>query len=260
MLKLDNLKRIFTNFLILLWRIWYYFIFILSVTVMFPVLLVVTSKEKYYSAFYFIARNWGKFMLFAMGFTLKIEELQKVEKEKSYMFIANHTSMIDIMVMFAVVKNPLVFVGKEELTKLPLFGSIFKRTSVTVNRGSAKSRREAFNKAQQKLKRGFSICIFPEGLVPSDESVVLSEFKSGAFRLAIEHKIPIVPMVFFDCKKRFSYTFFSGSPGILRVKVHKFINTQQVSLQDKNKIREQAFNLLYTDLSNDQKNEKPNFL
>lgn len=246
------MKRIFTNFLILLWRTWYYFIFILSVTVMFPVLLVVTAKEKYYNAFYFIAHNWGKFMLFFMGFTLKVEELQKVEKEKSYMFIANHTSMIDIMVMFAVVKNPLVFVGKEELTKLPLFGSIFKRTSVTVNRGSAKSRREAFNKAQQKLKRGFSICIFPEGLVPSDESIVLSEFKTGAFRLAIEHKISIVPMVFFDCKKRFSYTFFSGSPGVLRVKVHKFINTQQVSLQDKNKIKEQAFNLLYTDLINDQ--------
>lgn len=247
------LKRIFLNFLILLWRIWYYFVFSISVTFMFPVLLIVTSKEKYYNAFYCIAHNWGKFMLFVMGFTLKIEELENIEKGKSYMFIANHTSMIDIMVMFAVVKNPLVFIGKEELTKLPLFGSIFKRTSITVNRGSAKSRTKAFNKAQQKLKRGFSICIFPEGLVPSDENIVLSEFKTGAFRLAIEHKIAIVPMVFFDCKKRFSYTFFSGSPGVLRVKIHKFISTQQTTLNDKEAIKQKAFNLLYTDLISDQK-------
>lgn len=218
---------------------------------MFPILLLVTSKERYYSSFYFIAHNWGKFMLFFMGFTPKVKVLQEIKKQKSYMFIANHTSMIDIMLMLAVVKNPLVFIGKEELTKLPLFGSIFKRTSITVKRSSSKSRKEAFDKAQQKIKKGFSICIFPEGLVPSDESVVLSEFKNGAFSLAIQHQLPIVPMTFLDCKKRFSYTFFSGSPGALRVKIHKFITTKGLTLLDRDKIKQQAFELLYNDLTND---------
>ena len=67
-----------------------------------------------------------------------------------------------------------------------------------------------------------SICIFPEGGVP-DEAIVLDEFKDGAFRMAINHQIPIVPITFADNKKRFSYTFFSGSPGKMRAKVHHFI-------------------------------------
>lgn len=169
------------------------------------------------------------------------------------MFIANHTSMIDIMLMLSVVDNPSVFVGKEELTKIPLFGFIFKRTSITVKRDSASSRKEVYLEAQKRLNNGLSICIFPEGLVPSDESVVLSEFKNGAFRLAIEHQIPVVPMTFYDCKKRFSYTFFSGGPGKLRVKIHRFIETKGLNLSDKDKIKQEAFDMIYEELDNDLK-------
>ena len=118
---------------------------------MLPILLVVISKEKYYKSFYKIAHNWGKVILFGTGFWSEVKTLQKIEKDKSYMFIANHTSMIDIMLMLSVVKNPCVFVGKEELTKIPLFGYIFKRTSITVNRGNSRSRKAVFDEAQKRL-------------------------------------------------------------------------------------------------------------
>ncbi len=88
---------------------------------------------------------------------------------------------------------------------------------------------EVFERAQKKINQGFSICIFPEGGVPSDESVMLDEFKDGAFRLAIDHHIPIVPLTFADNKKRFSYTFFSGSPGEMRVKIHRFFDTKDAA-------------------------------
>ncbi|SDW06979.1 1-acyl-sn-glycerol-3-phosphate acyltransferase [Lutibacter oricola] len=221
---------------------------------MLPILLVVISKDKYYKAFYKIAHNWGKLILFGTGFWSEVKTLQKIEKEKSYMFIANHTSMIDIMLMLSVVKNPCVFVGKEELTKIPLFGYVFKRTSITVNRGNTKSRKAVFDEAQKRLNKGLSICIFPEGLVPDDESVVLSDFKNGAFRLAIEHQIPIVPMTFFDCKKRFSYTFFSGKPGKLRVKIHPFFETKELNLKNREELKNKAFNLIYNELISDSKN------
>jgi 1-acyl-sn-glycerol-3-phosphate acyltransferase len=93
-----------------------------------------------------------------------------------------------------------------------------------------------------------SVCIFPEGLVPEDESIVLNEFKNGAFRLAIEHQIPIVPMTFYDCKKRFSYTFFSGSPGILRVKIHEFIESKGLVIQEKGQLKKKTFDLIYNEL------------
>jgi 1-acyl-sn-glycerol-3-phosphate acyltransferase len=141
------------------------------------------------------------------------------------MFVANHTSMTDIMLMLSVIKNPFVFVGKTELTKIPLFGFFYKRTCILVDRSSSKSRMEVFERAQKRINQGLSICIFPEGGVPDNESVLLDDFKDGAFRLAVEHKLTIVPITFADNKKRFSYTFFSGSPGIMRVKIHRFFET-----------------------------------
>jgi 1-acyl-sn-glycerol-3-phosphate acyltransferase len=97
---------------------------------------------------------------------------------------------------------------------------------------------EVFNRAEKRLRQGLSICIFPEGGVPADESILLDTFKDGAFRLAIEHNIPIVPLTFADNKKRFSYTFFSGSPGLMRAKVHTFISTEGKTIENKKDIKE----------------------
>ena len=243
----------FKYFTILIWRVWFYCLVMLTILFVLPVLLILIFDERFYKSFYKIASAWGKTILFGMGFRIEVLEMQEIVKKKGYMFIANHTSMIDIMLMLAVVKNPLVFVGKVELTKIPLFGFIFKRTSITVDRSCFNSRKEVYNEAKKRLDNGLSVCIFPEGLVPSDESIVLSEFKNGAFRLAIEHQIPIVPMTFYDCKKRFSYTFFSGSPGNLRVKIHEFIETNGLTLKDKGLLKNQTYNLIYNELNADSK-------
>lgn len=242
--------KILKNILILLWRIWFYLLVTLPIIVLFPVLIVSILKETWYPFFFKLARIWAKFILFGMGFWYKVTTEEKPEANKSYMFIANHTSMIDIMLMLAVVKNPFVFVGKKELSKIPLFGFFYKRTSILVDRDSAKSRFEVYEQAQRRLNQGLSICIFPEGKVP-EEHILLDEFKDGAFRLALEHQIPIVPMTFLDNKKRFSYTFFSGSPGIMRVKMHKFINTALLELDSKKALREEARNIILADLEQD---------
>ena len=97
------------------------------------------------------------------------------------MLCANHTSMADIMLMLAVIKNPFVFVGKKELAKIPLFGFFYKRTCILVDRKSSKSRMEVFKRAQKRINQGLSICIFPEGGVPDDESVVLDILKMVLF-------------------------------------------------------------------------------
>ncbi|GAA3573042.1 hypothetical protein GCM10022395_22880 [Snuella lapsa] len=163
------------------------------------------------------------------------------------MLIANHTSMVDIMLMLAVVKNPFVFVGKKELAKLPLFGFFYKRTCILVDRNSAKSRQAVFLRAQRRLKTGLSICIFPEGGVP-EEHVFLDVFKDGAFRLAINHKIPVVPLTFADNKKRFSYTFFSGGPGKMRVKIHKFLLTDTLYVKDTKDLNNKARSIILNQL------------
>lgn len=232
--SMKTLKMIFW----VLWRIWFYVLLGAPILIMLPFLVVSILKEKWYPYFFIMARIWAKVILFGMGFYYKVEREQEIEPHKSYMFVANHTSMADIMLMLAVTRNPFVFVGKKELSKIPLFGFFYKRTCILVDRKSSKSRMEVFNRAQKRLNQGLSICIFPEGGVPDDESVLLDEFKDGAFRLAIEHEIPIIPITFADNKARFSYTFMSGSPGIMRVKIHSFVETKGKTIENKKDIRE----------------------
>lgn len=195
-----------------------------------------------------LARWWAFFILYGMGFFPKIKREQRLEKGKSYMLVANHTSMTDIMLMLASVRNPFVFVGKKELVKIPLFGYFYKRTCILVDRGNPKSRKEVFDRAQKRLNEGTSICIFPEGGVPDNLDMILDSFKDGAFRLAIDHQIPIVPMVFYDNRKRFPYILFEGSPGKMRVKIKHFIETKGKTQNDKKELREKTRSLILEEL------------
>jgi len=237
-------KIIFWTF----YRIWFYILMAIPIIVMFPFLFISILSEKWYPYFFIMARIWAKFILFGMGFTPKIEREEELVDGESYMFVANHTSMTDIMLMLSVVENPFVFVGKKELAKIPLFGFFYKRTCILVDRSSSKSRMEVFNRAQKRINQGLSICIFPEGGVPDDESVLLDEFKDGAFRLAVEHELPIVPITFGDNKERFSYTFFSGSPGRMRVKVHSFFQTKNQKPEYKKEVKEAVRNVILKQL------------
>lgn len=230
------------------WRIWFYVLILIPILVMSPFLVFSLLQEKWYPYFFKMARIWAKFILFGMGFYYKIEKEQEMEPNTSYMFIANHTSMTDIMLMLVATKNPFVFVGKKELQKIPIFGFFYKRAAILVDRDSPRSRLAVYERAQKRIQQGLSICIFPEGKVPDDESVVLDEFKGGAFNLAIDHKLPIVPMSFYDNKERLSYTFFSGSMGIMRVKIHRFIPTANLTQEHKKIVKEEARNLILNDL------------
>ena len=232
----------------LLYRIWFYLLVLLPILVLFPLILITILSENTYSLFFKIARLWARFILIGMGFRYEIKGTENFEAGKSYMLVANHTSMTDIMLMLLAVKNhPFVFVGKKELVKIPIFGFIYKRVCILVDRENSKSRFAVFERAQNRIQQGLSICIFPEGGVP-DESVLLDEFKDGAFRIAIEHQLTIIPITFYDNKKRFSYTFFSGSPGKMRAKVHAPISTIGKTMNDKNLLKQEVRDIILSEL------------
>lgn len=232
----------------LLYRFWFYLLVLLPIIVLFPLILFTILSEKTYPLFFKIARLWARVILIGMGFRYSIKGTENFEAGKSYMLVANHTSMTDIMLMLLAVKNhPFVFVGKKELVNIPIFGFIYKRVCILVDRENSKSRFAVFERAQNRIQQGLSICIFPEGGVP-DESILLDEFKDGAFRIAIEHQLTIVPITFYDNKKRFSYTFFSGSPGKMRAKIHPPIETIGKTMDDKLHLKQQVRDIILTEL------------
>ena len=229
-------------------RIWFYLMMGWPLIIFAPILIILTLKQSWYPAFFKLARFWGILVLFTSGFIPFRKNGVFNKPGESFMIIANHTSMLDVMLMLHTIKNPFVFVGKKELSKIPVFGFFYKRTCILVDRNNSKSRREVFEQAEARIKQGLSICIFPEGGVPEDETVVLDSFKDGAFRLAIEHRLPVLPLLFPDNKKRFSYTFLSGSVGKTRSYILSIVTTNDLKLTDKATLKQKLYTIMHKNL------------
>ncbi len=231
-----------------LWNAWFYVLAFVGIIICLPFFIVFSTRESWYPYFFWFARNvWANIILYGMGFWPKVYKESSLKKGASYMWVANHTSMIDIMLLLKVSSTPFVFVGKKELVKMPLFGYFYKRVCIMVDRSSPRSRRNVYVRAQKRLDTGLGIGIYPEGLVPHP-SVHLAPFKDGAFRLAIQYQIPIVPVSFMDCKRRFpfqfQYKYFVGGPGLLRAHIHKPIETLGLTNDSKEVLKKQVYELL----------------
>ena len=238
------------NFFRILWRLWFVVVAGIPVIIAAPVLylIIVFNCQKLFAR---LKNIWGSWVLFWMGFRVKLDKQANIDPSKSYIIIGNHTSVMDIMALLKVIKLPFVFIGKKELSKIPIFGYLYKKSNITVDRKSLRSRKEVYDQVVDFVKKGNSIAIYPEGGVP-DPKILLAPFKNGAFRMAIEHQLPIIPMVYFDNKRKYPYDFFKGGPGTLRVKILPVIKTEGLTLKDVDDLRDFTYNLIYTELMNDR--------
>lgn len=244
--------KIFQKIALLLWRAWFYILAAIPVITLFPLLLLIASHKKGYPTLFWIARNiWSPFILFGMGFYIKKKFAKPLPHGTSYMLVANHSSYLDPFVMFRVSKNPFVFVGKKEYIKVPLFGSIYKRAAILVDRSSSKSRWGVYERANKVIESGTSVCIFPE-VNYVDDTILLNPFKRGAFKLAIDHQIPIVPMTFLDCKRKFPWRPDFGFPGELRVETFPEISPVK-SMDDLEELQEKTRDIILAGLNSDKK-------
>lgn len=209
-----------TKFLNYIWRGWMILLgAILTITLGVPVLILSIRKEHYKYA-YKLIRIWCFGMFYGMGFRYELIKLtdKKIDKNRQYVFISNHTSLMDVMLPCLLMPNhPLCYVGKKELVKIPIFGTIYKRICVMVDRNSAKSRADVYRRCAERMKEGQSIVIFPEGGVPDDTTILLDSFKDGAFILSSKHVVPIVVFTFVGLKEMFPFDNSKGHPGKVRV-------------------------------------------
>ena len=192
---------------------------VLTIVMGIPVLLFSIKKDHYKYAYIFI-RLWCYGMFYGMGFRYELKKLtdKKIDKNTQYVFISNHTSIMDVMLPCILMPNhPLCYVGKKELVKIPIFGIIYKRICVMVDRKSARSRADVYRRCAGRMEEGDSIVIFPEGGVSDDPSVILDDFKDGAFILASKHKSPLAVFTFVGLKEMFPFDYSKGYPGKVQV-------------------------------------------
>lgn len=204
---------------------------VLTIVLGIPVLLLSIRKEHYKYAYKFI-RIWCFGMFYGMGFRYELINLtdKKIDKNRQYVFVSNHTSIMDVMLPCILMPNhPLCYVGKKELVKIPIFGTIYKRICVMVDRSSARSRADVYRRCAERMDEGQSIVIFPEGGVPDDKSVILDDFKDGAFILATKYHSPLAVFTFVGLKEMFPFDNSKGFPGKVKVYCNDILEPNQTA-------------------------------
>lgn len=248
--------NVLAKLLSFLWRCW--FVFLASMCTLFLgtfFMLPFSFREKDFPKVYFFMRIWAYIVFYGCGLRLEKQNFTEFNHLAPYIVISNHTSMMDIMVMVILNKKPMVFVGKKELSKLPIFGSIFKKTHILVDRQNKESRKNVYAQSKNKINQGRSICIFPEGKVPKEE-VFLDEFKNGPFNIAIENKIPIVNLSFCGLKQILPYAYFKGHPGKVKVIMNNIEFTDKLNKNDMEFLRDKSRKEMYNSLLECAENKK----
>lgn len=187
-------------------------------------------------------------ILSGVYFNFKFE--QKLDDKKIYIYCANHTSNLDIVLFCLLAKGRYHFMGKEELTKNPVLGLFFRTIDIAVSRESKFSAFRAFKKAGENLENGMSLIIFPEGRIDDAYPPILQEFKNGPFRLAIEKNIPIVPVSIINIWEiMWDSGFKYGTrPGVGEIYVHEPISTVTLATESADVLKEQVFNKINSKL------------
>ena len=214
------------------YHLWYYLIMLFSIIGLSPWLYYSSKKFNRFSKFYGFARLWSAWILNGIFLIRNVKYESQISWDKPYIVVANHTSELDVMFCYRLVKSPTVFIGKKELANIPLFGFFFRRSSIIVDRKSLASKRRVLELASNHLKKGVGVCIYPEGGIPKDKRMILGKFKSGAFKLAIENGVDILPITFANNRRHLPDFFQGGYPGTIYATVHTPISVTGMTKKD----------------------------
>lgn len=229
-----------------LWKIWFGSNFVITFILLYPVFFVLLSNEKWFAHAFELMRVWAKWLCYGSGIFPSVSfETDKKSLPSPCIYVSNHCSYLDIIMSYVTIPKFFVFVGKQELNKVPLFRIFFKRMNILVNRKSTVDSHRAYLQAAARLEKGQSVFIFPEATIsPCGE---LIPFKNGAFKLAIDKQVPIVPIVFPDNWKLFQNGGFfksHGRPGKAKAIVRKPIFTRGMTNSDLIPLREKTRSII----------------
>lgn len=161
-----------------------------------------------------LARLWADIFFFMIGIDGQISFESPHDDDKEYIFVSNHISYLDIPMMVKVIRGQNYrILGKAEMARVPVFGSIYKRGAVIVDRENAEARKKSVARLIKFISKRISVFICPEGTFNMTHQP-LKFFYDGAFRIAIETQKPIKPILFLDTYDRLNYkSIFTLKPG-----------------------------------------------
>jgi 1-acyl-sn-glycerol-3-phosphate acyltransferase len=196
-------------------------IFAITFLMVYPLFLLAIWVPKWWRLMYYANQIWAHLFFPLALIRVKIlgaEHLKEVQG--NCIICANHFSYLDIPLM-VLVPRPFIFVGKSSVAKIPLFGYMFKKLHISVNRSNSRSKYQTYVKSKTALDLGKDLMFFPEGGIFTKSPPEMIAFKEGAFKLAVEKQKLIVPVTLPD-----NWRIFPDDgkllprPGLCRIIIH----------------------------------------
>jgi 1-acyl-sn-glycerol-3-phosphate acyltransferase len=183
-----------------------------------------------------VARAWARFLLLVSGVRVKIEGLDKISPDGSYVFVSNHLSYMDTPVVMANIPVQFRFLAKRGLFQIPFLGTHLARAGhIPVPRGDARAAVKTMTTAAQVIReRGISLLVFPEGGRSHDGQ--LAAFKEGAAYIAIRAGVPLVPIALQGTREVLPFGSGQVRSGKVRMRIGDPIATDQCQLRDRVRI------------------------
>lgn len=225
-----------------LFALWAAVLFIISLLIVWiPIwLTIIWPEPKRTRQVVRIFRGWMKFFFTFSGVKRVITGTQHFQKDHNYIVVCNHNSFMDIPLSSPGIPGGNKTIAKTEMARIPLFGMIYKRGSVLVDRKSEESRRASYIKMKEVLQMGLHMCIYPEG-TRNKTGKSLQRFHDGAFRLAVETQKEIIPTVIFGTARVLPRKIFFFWPG--KVEMH-FLPPVSVHGKTVAELREEVFEIM----------------
>ncbi|MES2431625.1 MAG: lysophospholipid acyltransferase family protein [Bacteroidota bacterium] len=191
---------------------------------------------------YSLCRTWSDIVLALWGILHKNQYEVPHDTNKQYVFIINHISYLDIPLLLKTIRKQHIRVlGKAEMAKVPVFGFMYRKAAVMVERDNVANRAKSVIQLKAIIKRGISIVIFPEGTFNLTHQP-LKPFYDGAFKIAIETQTPIKPIIFLDAYDLLNYkSILSLTPGRSRAIYLNEIPVEGLTMKDVAWLKEKAF-------------------
>jgi len=195
-----------------------------------------------------IIRLWARLIVRAAGIDLHAENIETIEPHQRYILVANHYSYFDIPCIFAAIPQPIRFMAKVSLFKIPIFGWAIGRAGfIPIDRKNRRTAVKSFDLAAERIRKGNTIVIFPEEGRSRERA--MRPFQRGAFLLAIKSELPMVPMAVDGTYDVFRVGAKRITPGRVTIRVGTPIATEGTSLRDKERLateaREQILRMLF---------------
>ena len=168
---------------------------------------------------------------------------ERLKKDKSCIYVSNHTSFLDLPGLRLLIPGEFRPIAKKELLKLPLFGLIVRGATVVVDRSNAQSRKGSIEKIREILSHGISALIFAEG-TQNRTAEILQPFKDGAFRIAIDTQLPIVPLVVVGAGKLMPPGTATLQPGKIKIIVGEELDITGLTLNDVPTVKQKTFDVM----------------